>query len=121
MALGGALGVLGVPVPLVEAGIAASAIVLGVMVAAAAKPPIWAAAVIVGIFAIFHGHAHGAELPTAANPMTYAIGFVIATGMLHLIGIGFGLLEKWPQGKYALRAGGGVIAMLGCGFLFGLL
>jgi urease accessory protein len=120
MAFGGALGVMGIPVPSVETGIAVSAIVLGVMVAFAVRPPIWIAAVIVAIFAIFHGHAHGTELPGAASPITYSLGFVIATGLLHLCGIGFGLLVRWPVGKYAVQAGGGVIALLGVGFLTGV-
>ena len=97
---------MGVPVPAVETGIAVSAIVLGLMVAAAARPNIWVAAVIVGIFAIFHGHAHGTELPGAANPIAYSLGFVIATGMLHLAGIAFGALAQWPAGKMLVRAGG---------------
>lgn len=119
MAFGGALGVMGVPVPAVETGIAVSAIVLGVMVAAAARPNIWIAAVIVGIFAIFHGHAHGTELPGAVNPIAYSLGFVIATGLLHLSGIAFGALAQWPAGKMLVRAGGGVIALAGLGFLTG--
>jgi urease accessory protein len=121
MAFGGALGVMGVPVPAVETGIAASAIVLGAMVAFAVRPPIWVAAVIVGVFAIFHGHAHGTELPGAANPLAYSLGFVVATGLLHLSGISFGLLVHWPAGKVAVQAGGGVIALAGVGFLTGML
>ena len=74
----------------------------------------------VGIFAIFHGHAHGTELPEAASPLTYALGFVIATGLLHLLGIAFGLLVRWPAGKVALRAGGAAIAVAGVAFLTGL-
>jgi len=120
MAFGGALGVIGVPIPAVETGIAASAVVLGAMVAFAARPPIWIAAVIVGAFAIFHGHAHGTELPDAANPLAYSVGFVLATGMLHLGGIAFGLLVRWPAGKIAVRAGGGAIALAGVGFLTGI-
>ena len=120
MAFGGALGVAGIPVPAVETGIAVSAIVLGAMVAFAARPPIWVAAVIVGAFAIFHGHAHGTELPGAANPLAYSLGFVIATGLLHLCGIAFGALAHWPAGKVAVRAGGGLIALGGFAFLFGL-
>jgi len=120
MAFGGALGVAGIPVPAVETGIAISAIVLGAMVAFAARPPIWVAAVIVGAFAIFHGHAHGTELPGAANPLAYSLGFVIATGLLHLCGIAFGALAHWPAGKVAVRAGGGLIALGGFAFLFGL-
>jgi urease accessory protein len=121
MAFGGALGVLGVPVPAIETGIATSAVVLGAMVALAARPPIWVAAVIVAVFAIFHGYAHGAELPSAANPLSYSVGFVIATGLLHLAGIGFGLLVKWPMGKVAVRASGGMISLAGLGFLTGVL
>lgn len=120
MAFGGALGVIGVPVPAVETGIAASAVVLGAMVAFAVRPPIWIAAVIVGAFAIFHGHAHGTELPGAANPLAYSVGFVISTGLLHLSGIAFGLLVRWPAGKLAVQASGGLIALAGVGFLTGI-
>lgn len=119
MAFGGALGVMGVPIPAVETGIASSAIVLGAMVALAVRPPLWVAAVIVGAFAIFHGHAHGTELPEAANPLTYSIGFVLATGLMHLCGIVFGLSVRWPAGRVAVRAGGAVIALAGVGFLTG--
>lgn len=120
MAFGGALGVAGIPVPSVETGIAVSAIVLGAMVALAVRPPLWIAAVIVGAFAIFHGHAHGTELPGAANPLSYSIGFVLSTGALHLAGIAFGLLVRWPAGKIAVQAGGGLIALAGVAFLTGL-
>jgi len=121
MAFGGALGVLGVPLPAVETGIALSGVILGAMVAFAARPPLWLAAVIVGIFAIFHGYAHGEEMPESANALTFAIGFVISTGLLHLGGIAFGLLVKWPWGRIAVRAGGGAIALVGFGFLFNFL
>jgi urease accessory protein len=121
MAFGGALGVAGVPLPGVETGIAASAIVLGGMIAAAARPPLWLAAVIVGAFAIFHGHAHGSELPQAANALAFSAGFVIATGLLHLGGITFGLLVRWPLGRTAVRVAGGAIALGGLGFLTGRL
>lgn len=120
MAFGGALGVMGIPVPAVETGIATSAVVLGAMVAFARRPPLAVAAVIVGAFAIFHGHAHGTELPSAANPLAYSVGFVIATGLLHLFGITFGALVRWPAGKLAVQAGGGVIALTGVGFLTGV-
>jgi urease accessory protein len=119
MAAGGALGILGVALPAVETGIAASAVVLGMMVALAAKPPLWVAAVLVGIFAIFHGHAHGTELPTGADAVAYSAGFVIATGLLHLAGIAFGLLARWPAGRFAVRAAGGAIALAGLAFLSG--
>jgi urease accessory protein len=78
------------------------------------------AALIVAVFAIFHGYAHGAELPEAANPLAYSLGFVIATGLLHLSGIAFGLLARWPVGRLAVRAGGGLIALAGVGFLIGV-
>ena len=121
MALGGALGVAGVPVPGIETGIAASALIIGVAVLLALRPPLVAAAVIVGFFAIFHGHAHGAEMPQAASPLAYAAGFVIGTGLLHLAGIALGLLARSQTGALAVRAMGGVIAMAGLGFLTGAL
>jgi urease accessory protein len=117
MAFGGALGVAGVPLPGVETGISISAIMLGAMVALAATPPLWVAAVLVGAFAIFHGHAHGAELPVGADAVAFAMGFVIATGMLHLAGIAFGGLSRWPAGRIAVRAVGGVICVLGFAYL----
>jgi urease accessory protein len=117
MAFGGVLGVVGVPLHGVETGIALSAITLGAMVAFAARPPLWVAAVLVGMFAIFHGYAHGAELPGAANPLAFGIGFVLATGMLHLCGIAFGLLVRWPLGERAVRATGGAIVCAGLYFL----
>ncbi|MCX7301521.1 MAG: HupE/UreJ family protein [Rhodobacterales bacterium] len=121
MALGGALGVAGFPLPGIETGIAASALVIGLAVALALRPPIWIAAVIVAVFAIFHGHAHGAEMPEAANPVAFAAGFVIATGMLHLAGIAFGLLAAHPAGRVAVRSMGAMIALGGLGFLTGAL
>jgi urease accessory protein len=121
MAFGGLSGVLGVPLPGVEMGIALSAVALGAMVALALRPPLWVAAVLVGAFAIFHGHAHGTELPEAANPLAYGVGFVIATGLLHLSGIALGLLSRWPAGLQAVRVGGGAIACVGLYFLAGAL
>ncbi len=121
MAFGGALGILGMPLPGTEVGIALSGALLGLAVAFAAKPPLWVAGTLVGIFAIFHGHAHGTELPHAANAFTYAVGFVLATGLLHLSGIALGLLTRYPWGGVVVRAGGGVIACIGFAFLFGFL
>ena len=120
MAFGGVLGILGVPLPGVEIGIAMSAVVLGLMVALAARPPLWVAAVLVGVFAVFHGHAHGAELPAGANAVAFSVGFVVATGLLHLAGISFGLLARWPAGRLAVRAAGGAIAVAGVAFLNGM-
>ena len=117
MAMGGVLGILGVPLPGVEIGIATSAIVIGMMVAVAARPPLWLAAVLVGAFAIFHGHAHGTELPPGAAAVAFSAGFVVATGLLHLAGIAFGLLARWPAGRLAVRSAGGAIAIAGLMFL----
>lgn len=121
MAFGGVLGILGLPLPATETGIAASAIVLGLMVALAARPPVWVAGLLVGAFAIFHGYAHGRELPDEANAVAFASGFVIATGLLHLTGIAFGLLTRWPAGRVAVRAAGAGIALVGVGYLGSLL
>src|SRR5262249_17549086 len=120
MAVGGVIGILGVPLPGVETGIALSAIVLGMMVALAAKPPLPIAAVLVGAFAIFHGYAHGAELPPGTDAVAYSVGFVVATGLLHVTGIPFGQLTRWPAGRMAVRVAGGAIALAGVGFLSGL-
>jgi urease accessory protein len=120
MAGGGVMGILGVPLPGVEIGIAISAIVLGLMVALAARPPLWVAAVLVGAFAIFHGHAHGGELPPGTDAVAFSVGFVVATGMLHLTGIAFGLLARWPAGRLTVRAAGGAIALAGLAFLSGI-
>jgi urease accessory protein len=117
MSFGGVLGGMGVPIPGIEIGIALSGIILGGMVVFAAKPPIWVAAVVVGLFAIFHGHAHGAELPESANAIAYSMGFVMATGSLHALGILIGVLNRWPWGGKVLRACGGVIAGVGAYFL----
>jgi len=121
MALGGALGVAGVEIPYIETGIALSGIVIGLAVAFAIRPPIWIAAIIVGAFAIFHGHAHGTELPNSANPLIYSIGFVTGTGLLHLAGIFIGELTRWSWGKMLVRVAGAVIALIGLAFLLGYL
>ena len=103
--------------PGTEIGIAISAVLLGLAVMFAVRPPIWIAAVLVGVFAIFHGHAHGAELPAGADALAYSAGFVIATGLLHLAGIALGLLARWPAGRLAVRGAGGLIALAGVIFL----
>jgi urease accessory protein len=118
MALGGFLGLLGVPLPGVEIAIALSAVMLGVLVAREARPPLWLAAVVVGFFAVFHGHAHGTELPTGESALLYSIGFVLATGSLHLTGIGIGLVHRWDWGRLALRLAGAGVAIAGCVFLW---
>src|SRR6185436_2270386 len=119
MAFGGVIGILGIPLLGVETAIALSAVVLGTMVALAARPPLWVAALLVGAFAIFHGHAHGAELPPGADIVAYSVGFVVATGLLHLTGIAIGLLARWRAGRIAVRTAGGAIALAGVAFLSG--
>lgn len=117
MALGGALGMAGVPFPPVEIGIALSVVALGGAIAAAWSPPVWVAATMAGIFGLFHGHAHGTELPSIADPIAYSLGFVFATGSLHLAGIAIGLVTRRPGGVLAARAIGGGIMASGVYFL----
>jgi urease accessory protein len=118
MACGGMLGLMGIPLPGVEVGIAVSAIVLGVMVLLEAKPPLGVAIAIVAFFAIFHGHAHGTELPAGQSGLLYSIGFVAATGCLHGVGILIGLIHRWSAGKIALRVAGAGVALAGVYFLW---
>ena len=117
MALGAVLGVLGVPVPPPELMIALSAVVLGLAVALAVRAPLWIAGIVVALFAIFHGYAHGQELPEASNALAYGVGFVVATGLLHAFGITAGLLNRSRTGGYAVRAVGVGVAVLGFFFL----
>ena len=121
MAFGGMLGLLGVPIPGVELGIGLSALLLGLMIALERRPDLQLAAVLVGFFAIFHGFAHGAELPEGQSGLLYSIGFVVSTGTLHATGIGLGLTHRWRWGKTALRLGGAVIALAGVWFTWGAL
>jgi urease accessory protein len=118
MAFGGMLGLMGVQLPGIEVCIALSAVALGLMVLREAQPNLLAAAFFVGFFAIFHGHAHGTELPQGANGMLYSIGFVIATGTLHAAGIAIGLVHRWPAGRLALRAAGALVSIAGVVFLW---
>jgi urease accessory protein len=118
MAFGGMLGLIGIALPGIEVGIAASAIVLGFAVFREARPSLWVAALVVGVFAIFHGNAHGTELPAGASALLYSIGFVIATGLLHATGIGLGVAHRWPAGRAALRALGAGVALAGMVFLW---
>jgi urease accessory protein len=116
MAFGGFLGLMGVPVPGVELGIALSAVLLGVMVATQSRPPLGVAIALVGFFAIFHGHAHGTELPEGASGLLYSVGFVIATGLLHATGIAVGLVHRWERGRLALRGAGAAVTAAGVFF-----
>ncbi len=118
MAIGGLLGLLGVPLPGVEIGIAASAILLGLAVMTERRPPLIVAALLVGFFAIFHGHAHGTELPPGENGLLYSIGFVVATGCLHLVGVGIGTIHRWRSGQMALRVAGAFVSIAGVFFMW---
>ena len=118
MAMGAMMGLMGIPVPGVEIGIALSAIVLGMMIFIEVRPKLAVAIAMVGIFAIFHGHAHGTELPAGQSGLLYSMGFVIATGCLHGVGIALGLVNGLPAGRLALRGAGSFIAAMGVFFLW---
>jgi urease accessory protein len=118
MAVGGMLGLMGVPLPGIEYGIAASAILLGAAVLFEVRPPLAAAASVVGVFAIFHGHAHGTELPPGESALLYSMGFVMATGCLHAAGIGLGTIHRWAWGRPLLRMAGAVVVGGGVFFLW---
>jgi urease accessory protein len=118
MAMGAMMGLMGIPVPGVEIGIALSAIVLGMMIFVEVRPKLAVAVAMVGIFAIFHGHAHGTELPEGQSGLLYSMGFVIATGCLHGVGIAIGLVNGLPAGKLVLRGAGSFIAAMGVFFLW---
>jgi urease accessory protein len=124
MAVGGALGVMSVAVPFVEIGIALSVIVLGAIVALGIKAPVAISMGIVGLFAIFHGHAHGAEMPKDAGGVAYAAGFMIATALLHVVGIAIGFVigtASERRGRIVTQSAGGIVAIAGFGLLTGLL
>lgn len=112
MVAGAELGMLAVPMPPVEIGVASSVLILGGAVAAAWRAPVRLACLLVGLFALFHGYAHGRELPSAADPLGYSAGFVLATGLLHVAGIALGELGQRARG---LGAG---IALAGLWFLY---
>ncbi|AXO15626.1 HupE/UreJ family protein [Thalassospira indica] len=116
MVVGGALGIAGVAVPFVELGIVGSVIVLGAVIALGKHMPTGAAMALVGVLAIFHGHAHGTEMPVDASGFEYGLGFALATAMLHAVGLGLGLAAQKAAEKFApvaVRIGGGVIAAAG--------
>lgn len=123
MALAGAAGVAGIGLPFAETGIALSVIGLGAVVAFGIRPPVAAAMAVVGLFAIFHGHAHGAEMPEDAGGLAYAAGFLIATAILHAAGLalGSGLAGTLgPRfGPAVLRSAGGIAALAGAALLAG--
>ncbi len=122
MAAGGALGVAGVPLPFVEIGIAGSVLVLGAVVAFGRALPLPAAMALAAVFAVFHGHAHGTEMPADASGLAYGLGFMVATGLLHTAGLALGLAAgrlAERAGPAALRLGGAAIAVAGLGLIAG--
>lgn len=124
MAAGGALGIAGVAVPFVELGIGLSVVALGAAVAFDVKAPVAAAMAVVGLFAIFHGHAHGAEMPEDAAGYAYGLGFMLGTAFLHLAGLGVGFAIGWAaeaRGRFAVQAVGGAICLAGIAIVTGVL
>lgn len=117
MVVGGIVGMVGITLPGTEIGIAVSIVALGAAIALAWRPVEWIALLMIGFFAVCHGYAHGVELPRAADPADYAIGFVLATGMIHLFGIGVGLVLTKAAGGRLARGLGGLIGIAGVYFL----
>ena len=117
MAFGGLIGLLGLPLPGVEVGIAISGMVLGLLVALERRVPLAVALALVGVFALFHGYAHGRELPDGANALLFSLAFVAATGLLHLVGILLGELRRWPMGRRLVQLIGAAITISGLWFL----
>ena len=123
MALAAVAALRGVGLPFVEVGIAASVVALGLALLTRARLPLLLTAALVGGFALFHGHAHGLEMPPDGSGLAYGAGFVIATIVLHGLGIGLGLLMvgKGRLGRGLVRAGGGAMTVAGLAMLSGAL
>jgi len=117
MAAGAVLGFGGASLAWIEIGIAASVVVLGAMVAFRAHPSLAVSVPLIGLFALLHGYSHGVDLPAEASALTYGAGFIVATGVLHLIGIGLGLSFNRLPVRFATRTAGGAIAVLGVALL----
>lgn len=122
MAVGGLLGYINIGLTATELGIAASLILLGLIIAAEQKLPVRLAMLGVGFFAIFHGYAHGSEIPTTSEPVLYALGFLTGTALIHIAGVVIGDIAKhYQRGRIMLRAGGALIAVTGVLFIAGVL
>ena len=122
MALGGVLGLINIGLTATELGIAVSLVILGLVIAAERRIPILAVMIGVGFFAIFHGYAHGAEMPDTAEPFLYALGFLVGTALIHIAGVVIGDISRhYERGKIVLRVGGALIALVGLLFIFGVL
>ncbi|MBZ9766596.1 HupE/UreJ family protein [Mesorhizobium sp. CA6] len=121
MLIGGALGLAHITVPLVEPGILASVIILGLMVGSAVNPPVWIGAAIIALFALLHGHAHGTELPETVNGVEFVAGFASATAVLQAIGIGLALALQRSASVPLSRASGALCVAIGAGLYAGVL
>jgi urease accessory protein len=122
MAIGGAIGFAGIPVPFVELGIGLSIVVLGAAVALGFRIVIAVAMALVGIFALFHGYAHGAEMPETVAGLAYGAGFIIATALLHACGLALGLIaasKVGSRGETLVRVAGGLAAVAGVAIVTG--
>jgi len=118
MILGGVLGISGFYIPYIETGILASVLVLGLLITFAWKLPLTLSVLVVGLFAIFHGHAHGTEMPVAMGGLFYSVGFACATALLHLSGIALGMMAQKLSMEKVTRFAGVAITMSGCYLLF---
>ena len=122
MAIGGVLGLIDIGISITEIGIALSLVILGSIIASERRLPIVLAMIGVGFFAIFHGYAHGTEMPQTAQPVTYAFGFLTGTALIHIAGVLVGDISKrYQRGPQVLQVGGGLIAIVGLLFVFGII
>ena len=119
MIVGAGLALVGAPLPMVEFGIAGSVLVIGALIALGARMPVGLAMGLVGLFALFHGHAHGTELPGFAHPAAYGAGFVIATALLHAAGVGIAFAVRTYAAKLPFRVAGAAMALVGGSLLLG--
>jgi urease accessory protein len=118
MAVAGVIGMAGIVVPVAEVGIGVSVVILGLAIAFQLRPPTFVAMAVVGFFALFHGYAHGAELPDGVAGLSFALGFLLATALLHSTGVGLGLLMQRQASSHRLiQAGGGAMVLAGIAVL----
>lgn len=118
MAIAGVIGMAGIVIPVAEVGIGLSVVVFGLAIAFQLRPPTFVAMAVVGFFALFHGYAHGAELPDGITGLSFALGFLLATALLHGTGVGLGLLmQRQASSRRLLHIGGGAMALVGIAVL----
>jgi urease accessory protein len=118
MAIAGVIGMAGIVIPVAEVGISVSVVVLGLAIAFQLRPPTFVAMAVVGFFALFHGYAHGAELPNGITGLSFALGFLFATALLHGTGVGLGLLmQRQASSRRLIQAGGAAMALGGIAVL----